>query len=137
MSKSDKDVKSRIELIDPPEVIREKIKKAITDAHASISYNPEKRPGVSNLIEIHSACVDKLPEEIVEDCLLQALNKSSYKEIVSDSLIETLKPIRKKYLDLVNDKVYLNKIINESTNKANEIAAKNYEKIREIVGFEF
>jgi tryptophanyl-tRNA synthetase len=43
MSKSDKDVKSRIELIDPPEVIREKIKKAVTDAHASISYNPEKR----------------------------------------------------------------------------------------------
>ena len=137
MSKSDKDIKSRIELIDSPELIREKIKKSVTDTLSSITYNLETRPGVSNLVDIHSACVDKLPEEIVEDCLLQAHNKSSYKEIVSDSLIETLKPIRKKYLELVNDKGYLNRIIDESTFKANEIASKNYDEIRRIVGFDF
>jgi tryptophanyl-tRNA synthetase len=137
MSKSDKDPKSRIELVDPPEVIKEKIKKAITDTQSHITYDPEKRIGVSNLVDIHSACSNKLPEEIVENCLLQGLNKASYKGILSDVIIETLKPIRMKYLDLMNDKTYLNKVINESTFKANEIAVKNYEEIRNIVGFKF
>ena len=137
MSKSDKDPRSRIELVDSPDAIKEKIKKAITDAQMNITYDPENRKGISNLIDIHSACNNKLPDEIVEDCLLQALNKSSYKEIVSEVLIETLKPIRKKYLDLINDKVYLKKLVDESTIKANEIAERNFKQIHNIVGFEY
>ena len=137
MSKSNKDFRSRIELTDTPEVIKEKVKKAVTDAQPSISYDSKTRPGISNLVDILNPCVNKLPEEIVEDFFLQGLNKSAYKDVVSDALIETLRPFREKYQELVNDKAYLNKIISESTLKANEISAENYEQIRRLVGFEF
>lgn len=137
MSKSDKDIKSRIELMDSPDVIREKLKKAVTDSTSTISYEPETRPGVSNLIDIHCACTDKFPEEIVEDCLLQVLDTANYKKVVADALIQTLNPIRKEYEKIVHDKAYLNQVIDKSTAKANEIASKNFNEISNIIGFNF
>ncbi len=137
MSKSDPNSKSRIELIDTSDQIVEKIKKAVTDSTSRVTYEPEKRLGVSNLIDIHSACTDKFPEEIVEDCFLNALDTGEYKKVVADAVVQKLKPIQKEYSKLIKDKVYLNKVLKDSSLKANEIATINYEKIREIVGFTF
>lgn len=66
MSKSDPDTKSCILLTDTPDVIREKVKKSITDFTSEVTYEPEKRLGVSNLITIHSLVSDLIPEEICE-----------------------------------------------------------------------
>ena len=66
MSKSDKNLKSRIELTDTADSIQLKIQKAVTDFTPSISYDPETRPGVSNLVEIHAAVTGRTPQEVVE-----------------------------------------------------------------------
>lgn len=67
MSKSDSDPKSRIELLDRPEEILRKMKKAVTDCTSAVTYDPEARPGVSNLIAIHSLMSGIPIEQIVND----------------------------------------------------------------------
>jgi tryptophanyl-tRNA synthetase len=136
MSKSDV-ARSRIELTDSPDIITEKIRKAVTDMQSTVTYEPEKRPGVSNLIDIHSACTDKFPEEIVDNCYLSAMITGDYKKVVSDAIIQRLLPIQNEYKKIIDDKVFLNKVLKAGALKANEIASVNYEKIREIVGFNF
>lgn len=67
MSKSDPDPKSRICLMDPPEHIVNVIKKAVTDFTSEVTYNPELRPGVSNLVSIHSFVTNKTVEDICKE----------------------------------------------------------------------
>lgn len=134
MSKSDADANSRIQLTDPPELITKKIRKAVTDSTSIITYDPENRPGVSTLLDIDSACTNRDPEEISEICLMKSLDTGEYKKEVARVLIEHLKPIQKKYLEIVNDRAYLQKCLNEGASKANEIASKNYEEICKVIG---
>lgn len=67
MSKSDPDPKSFINLMDKPDEIRSKIKKSITDFTSSVTFDPENRPGVSNLIMLHSLVTNKTPNEICDE----------------------------------------------------------------------
>lgn len=67
MSKSHKNPNSRIELTDTPDMILEKVKKAVTDCTSAITYNPEERPGVSNLISIHALVTGKSFQEVCEE----------------------------------------------------------------------
>jgi len=69
MSKSHTDSGSNLNLLDEPEVLLEKVKKAITDFTSEVTYEPEKRPGVANLISIHSLFTGKTPEEICEEAV--------------------------------------------------------------------
>jgi tryptophanyl-tRNA synthetase len=71
MSKSEANPLSRIELTDTPDEIAEKIKKAVTDMTSEVTYEPEQRPGVSNLIDIHIAFSGQFAEEVVEDAYLK------------------------------------------------------------------
>lgn len=76
MSKSSKDSKSRIDILDEPNILLEKIKKAVTDCTSEVTYEPEKRPGVSNLIAIHSMLTGKMHSQI---CLeAQGLDTGKY-----------------------------------------------------------
>lgn len=134
MSKSDADANSRIQLTDPPEIILKKIRKAVTDSTSLVSYDPEKRPGVSTLLDIDSACTNRDAEEIVEACLMRALDTGEYKKEVARNLIEHLQPIQKKYLQLANDRAYLRKCLDHGALRANEIAARNFEDISKIIG---
>jgi len=67
MSKSHTDSKSRLNIMDEPDILLEKVKKAMTDFISEVTYEPEKRPGVSNLIDIHSLFTGKTPEEICKE----------------------------------------------------------------------
>lgn len=67
MSKSHTDPKSRLNMLDEPDVLLEKIKKAVTDFTSEVTYEPEKRPGVTNLINIHSLLTGKTPDEICKE----------------------------------------------------------------------
>ena len=134
MSKSDMDVNSRIQLTDPPEIIIKKLRKAITDSNSLVSYEPMERPGVATLIDIDAACSSLDPEEIVENCLLRAMDTGEYKKQVADHLIEHLKPIQAKYMRLMNDKPYLIQLLDQGANKANQIAAATYDNVAKIVG---
>ncbi|XP_043486863.1 tryptophan--tRNA ligase, mitochondrial isoform X1 [Polistes fuscatus] len=133
MSKSDKDVKSRLDLIDKPEVLLEKIKKSLTDFTSEVTYEPETRPGVSNLIAIHSLLTGKSPEEICQDA--QGLNTGKYKLLLADVIIEKLKPIQEEISRLLNEQLYLDEVLKMGSEKATEIAFDCYSDVKDKIGF--
>ncbi|KAK2185694.1 hypothetical protein NP493_226g04021 [Ridgeia piscesae] len=133
MSKSDTDANSRIELTDSDDVIRQKLKKAVSDFTSYISYEPESRPAISNLVNIHAAFTDLLPEEIVEESL--ALDTLAYKERVADVVIANLAPIRKEIVRLRGDTSYLDEVIRSGADRAAGIATDTYDKVKQLVGF--
>ena len=133
MSKSEPDSKSRIELLDCPDVIRNKIMKSVTDVTGRLTYEPQTRPGVANLIDIHSALTNQMPEEIETELLLT--NKVEYKQRVADLTIELIEPIRQEILRLQADPGYLNGILQQGTDRAKSIASANMGVIKQYVGF--
>lgn len=81
MSKSNPDPKSRLDILDEPDVLRMKVKKAVTDCTPKVTYEPEKRPGVSNLVIIHSMLTGKSPSEICSEVESLDTGKYVYQEI--------------------------------------------------------
>jgi len=83
MSKSNSSERSRISLSDNEQVIREKVRRAVTDSDGdSITFDPEKRPGLANLLGIYSAFTDKEMESILEECRLNNYNIQKLKEMI-------------------------------------------------------
>lgn len=134
MSKSDPNPLSRIELTDSPEDIKEKVKKAVTDCTSQVTYDPENRPGVANLIDIHMAFSDLFAEEICEDAYLKCIDTGAYKERVSEAVIEQLTPIRQNVIRLQADKSYLEKILAIGQEKARSLAAQTIKEVKEAIG---
>ncbi|XP_067674290.1 tryptophan--tRNA ligase, mitochondrial-like [Haliotis asinina] len=132
MSKSEPNAKGRIDLTDSPDEIREKIKKAVTDVTAELTYDPEERPGVSNLIDIHSSLTGLLQEEICEENML--LSKSDYKAMLADIVIEQLAPIRENVLKLKGDRSHLQQVLESGNERAREIAEETMKEVKKAVG---
>ncbi|XP_013383599.1 tryptophan--tRNA ligase, mitochondrial [Lingula anatina] len=133
MSKSEIDVKSRIDLTDSPEVIRGKIKKAVTDFTPEIFYDPDNRPGISNLMDIHAAFTGLSSDEITEQNKLK--NTVGYKSEVADIVTQYLTPIREKVLRLREQPEYVQQILDRGAERAGDIAQENWMQIRKLMGF--
>lgn len=131
MSKSDMDPKSRLSLLDEPDVLLEKMKKAVTDFTSEVTYEPEKRPGVANLINIHSLLTGKTPEEVCMEAV--GLNTGQYKLVLADIVIEKLSPIRKDILRLIREPAYLDEILKEGAERATELATHCWTEVTEKV----
>ena len=132
MSKSDTDKRSRINLDDDPDTIREKFKKSITDPKSHVSYDETQRPGVSNLISIHAAVTGKSIDCIVSEA--SNINTGAYKMIVADCVIETLRPIRTKIKEYMSDMNYVKSVLDKGSKKARLVAEKNWKDIASSVG---
>ncbi|XP_043277626.1 tryptophan--tRNA ligase, mitochondrial isoform X2 [Venturia canescens] len=133
MSKSSDSARSKIELTDTPDVILRKIKRSVTDFTSEVTYEPEKRPGVSNLVSLHSLSSGKSPQDICKEC--QGMDTGKYKLVVADALIEHLTPIRQKYSELIEEPDYLENVLKNGTRKALEIASQSWPDIKEKIGF--
>ncbi|XP_026667194.1 tryptophan--tRNA ligase, mitochondrial isoform X3 [Ceratina calcarata] len=134
MSKSSQDEKSKIEILDEPDVIREKIKKAVTDCTSRVTYEPETRPGVSNLVIIHSMLTGKSPDEICPE--VESLDTGKYKMVVAEIVIEKLTPLREEFLRLIREPIYLQEVLKTGTDKAMEIASDCWYEVQSKIGFE-
>ena len=132
MSKSDRDQKSCIYINDPPNVILEKCKKAVTDFTSEITYDPINRPGISNLLSIHSALKGITPSEICFDC--KNLDTGKYKTYLSQILIEHFNPIREYSDHLMQNKVELESVLRSGEDAARNIAVKTMEEVMNLVG---
>lgn len=131
MSKSDQNANATIYLLDDEKLIQKKVMSAVTDSEAKIEIN-DKKPGITNLINIYSSFAKKTPDEVVED-----FNSKGYgvlKKELSELIIEKLLPIRNKYLELMKDKNYLEDIINEGSERAQFRAYRTLTKVRKKVG---
>jgi tryptophanyl-tRNA synthetase len=131
MSKTD-DENSCIFIFEPPEKIREKIKKAITDSGKEIKYDPKQKPGISNLMNIFSLISGKSIKEIEEE--FKGKGYSFFKERLADLLIEKFEPFRKKRGEFLRDKKRVEKILEEGAKKASKIAKDTMQKVKEKIG---
>lgn len=132
MSKSDRDSKSKITILDSPDDIINKLKKAKTDFTSAVTYEPELRPGVSNLVLLHSLISNQTTDQCVKEA--SNLDTGKYKLLIAEQMVEYLKPIRLKANELIKDKSYLNSILKKGSDKAREIASQTLNEINELLG---
>ena len=131
MSKSDPE-DTFIAVLDDPDTIRRKLKRAVTDSDGEIRYDPEAKPGVSNLLTILGVLTDRTPEEAAAP--LQGLGYGALKEAVTEAVLAELAPIREKYQQIISDKDYLANILKTNAEKAQYLARKTLRKVYKKVG---
>ena len=132
MSKSDDNPNSFILIMDPPEVIRKKVSRAVTDSIGVINYSDDQ-PGVKNLLNILSAINNKTPEDLVKE--FEGKGYADLKKDVAEAIVTELEPIQEKVKELLKDKKALEAIYKEGANKANYIANKTLRKMQKKIGF--
>ena len=132
MSKSDPN--GCVFLMEKPEDIARKFKRAITDSDTEncVRFDQANKPGVSNLMNIYSAVTGKSFEEIEKE--FAGCGYGVFKHAVGDAVIETLRPIREEATRLLNDKAYLCSVYTEGAQKASFIARKTLRKVYKKVG---
>ena len=135
MSKSDHDQNGCVYLMERPEDIARKFKKAVTDSDTEhcVRYAPEEKPGVANLMSIYSACTGKTFEEIERE--FDGQGYGAFKPAVGDAVVEMLRPIREEAQRLMKDKAYLESVYRTGAEKAEYIANKTLRKVYKKVGF--
>lgn len=132
MSKSDPE-DTFISLLDPPDAIRRKVKRAVTDSEADIRFDPANKPGVSNLLSIIAALTGQSVEEAAAE--LQGQGYGKLKDRVSECVIETLAPLQSEHRRLMADKAYLQGVLKENADIANGMALRTLRKVQRKVGF--
>ena len=132
MSKSDENPNASIYLMDDPDTIRRKCKRAVTDSVGEINYCAEQ-PGLHNLIDIYCACLNKTPEEAVKE--FSGCGYGQLKEAVGEAVVSVLEPLQKRVAELEKDKSYIDSVIKNNAEKANYFATKTLRKVQKKVGF--
>ena len=122
-------------LMERPEDIQRKFKRAITDSDTEncVRFDPENKPGVANLMSIYSSVTGKSFEEIESEFAGQGYGK--FKPVVGDAVIEHLRPIREESQRLLKDKAYLESVYRDGAQRASYVAEKTLRKVYKKVGF--
>ena len=132
MSKSDP-MDSQILLLDEPDAIRKKISRAVTDRGTVVSYDPAKKPGISNLLTIYSLFADMTVKEAEKK--FSKRGYAAFKKQLADLLVQKLEPVRRKYAELGSREVYVQEIIKQGAKRARSVAQDTMEEVRNKVGF--
>ena len=130
MSKSEDSPQGTILLLDPPDVIEKKVKRAVTDSDDEVFFDIENNPGVSNLLSILGAATGKTPQEASKGIDRYGDLKSA----TSEAVIELLKPVQEKYFDLADDPAETNRLIAKGAEKAREVASATLSRAQENIG---
>ena len=120
-------------LLDAPEDVQRSFKRAVTDSETSIRYDIANKPGVSNLMQIYSACTGKSFDEI--ESAFSGQGYGAFKQCVGDAVVEALRPIREEAQRLIKDKAYLDSIYKKGAEKASLTANKTLSKVYRKIGF--
>ena len=132
MSKSDENPNASIYLMDDPDTIMRKFKRAVTDSEGCIRYS-EQQPGIKNLLDIYCACTGKTPQEAVKE--FEGKGYGELKPAVGEAVISVLRPLQEEMKRLSGDKAYIDSVIKENAEKANYYAMKTLRKVQRKVGF--
>jgi tryptophanyl-tRNA synthetase len=130
MGKTNLDDAGVLYLLDPPEVIRRKVMRAVTDTGREVRYDPEHQPGVANLLDILAGCRDETPTTL-------AGSFGSYralKEAVADTVIATVRPIQTRYAELRKDDRTVHAILRQGAAQAREQAQQKVREVRARLG---
>ena len=131
MSKSDENPKAYISLLDDINVIKNKIKSAVTDLDATVKYDPENKPGISNLLTIYQAITGMEMKDIEE--MFKDSNYQTFKEKVAEVVIGEIAPIQQRYNEYLNSKE-LDEILNNGRDAALRVGFKKISKVYQKIG---
>ena len=131
MSKSDENVNASIYLLDDPDTIIRKFKRAVTDSDNEIRYSEDK-PGIRNLIDIYGATTGKSKEEIEKE--FDGKGYGEFKLAVGESVVDILKPLQERMKELEADKSYIDSVIKANDEKAQYFSMKTLRKVQKKLG---
>ncbi len=120
-----------LRLLDPPDVLRKTIGRAVTDSGREIRFNPE-RLGVTNLLTIYQLCTGQTQAAI--ESQFEGQGYAGLKRAVADAVIEYLRPIRERYSELEAEPGYIDEVLRQGAERAGPVAAETLEMVTERVG---
>lgn len=132
MSKSDENVNGCVHLLDDADTIMRKFKRAVTDSEAVVRYG-EGKDGINNLMGIYSAVTGLTTEQIEKD--FEGKGYGDFKVAVGEAVVETLRPIRERYLKLIDDKSYLEQCYKKAGETALRFSQRTLDKAMKKIGF--
>ncbi|MEE0059629.1 MAG: tryptophan--tRNA ligase, partial [Acutalibacteraceae bacterium] len=132
MSKSDENVNSYVAVLDKPEVIMKKFKRAVTDSEACVRFG-EGKEGINNLMGIYSSVTGKTNEEIEKE--FEGRGYGDFKTAVGEAVVEELRPIQDEFNRLIKDKAYLKECYDKSADIARRISQRTVDKAMKKIGF--
>ncbi len=133
MSKSDPSDMSRINLLDTPEQIQNKIKRCKTDSVRGLTFNDSERPEARNLLTLYMVLSGKTKEEVAAEC--QDMGWGQFKPLLTETTINALKPIQEKYQAVMDDKGYLESVLRDGRQKAEAIASVTLAQVKAALGY--
>lgn len=132
MSKSDPNPNGFVKLLDDPDTIMRKFKRAVTDSDNTIKASPEK-PGVTNLLSIYSAVTNKTIEESEHE--FEGFGYGDFKVAVGEAVVSALKPLQTEFDKLSKDKAYVESVYKKGAEIANYLSNKTLRKVYKKIGF--
>lgn len=133
MSKSDTNPNSCVLLMDDPDTIMKKFKKAVTDSDSQVRFRQGEKTGINNLINIYSTLREKSFEETENE--FAGKGYGAFKIAVAEAVIETLSPIQEKFGEYMANPAYLQEKYTQGSNIACDISIATLEKVKEKIGF--
>lgn len=131
MSKSD-NPEGCIGIFDSPEEIERKIKRAVTDLGKNIKYDPKKKPGISNLLTIYSLFSNQSLPQLEKK--FKGVGYEKFKKDLTNLLIESLEPFRRKKKEFSNREIYIEEILKQGAKKAQVIAQSTLSEVKKKMG---
>jgi tryptophanyl-tRNA synthetase len=119
-----------IYVLDKPDAIRRKVGRAVTDAGGEVAYDPHRKPGVSNLLEIIAACERDQPDVAA----LRFHNYAELKEGATQTIVDTFAPVQRRYAELTSDRAYLDQVRRDGAERARDRAAETVRRAKYAIG---
>jgi len=132
MSKSDLNQKAKINLLDEPKAIEKKIKSAVTDLEAIVKYDKVNKPGISNLLDIHTTLSGTPISEI--ESIFEGNGYGDFKKAVAEVVLDELIPIQERYHNLMTDPNQLDEILDQGADAARAVAEPMLKKMEKAMG---
>ena len=133
MSKSDPNEGSRINLLDPPDLITKKIKRAKTDPTMGLEFGNPERPEADNLLGLYALLSGKGRESAASECA--SMGWGTFKPLLAEAAVEALRPVQQRYAELRADRTTLETVLRQGRDRASAVAGGSLERVRGALGF--
>jgi tryptophanyl-tRNA synthetase len=133
MSKSRGAESGTVLMLDPPETVRKKVRSAVTDSGSDVRYDPDEKPGISNLIELMTVVTDDSIQDV--EARYDGSGYGQFKGDVADAIVALLEPIQARYAGIRGDQVELERLLAMGAEKARALSAPTLAQMYERLGF--